>query len=259
MVGDMQQAAGSIVVGETQVSSCNDDLPDMPELHGASTLPNSEPHFCRKGKVQLDPPEAQNIQIFVRVLRLGLFEVLRDVIPLPQDCYATQFMPSGGLEKVPVQVEMELCSLLNNGNVWCAGPTNAGLLVPVVIGVLTFGAPFPTPLLMVLQHMSLWKFLVVAPPLWSLVALFLPLVPSSLGWCLVSSVRPQSRRAARLLRQPEWLGSLLLRLPSSPLLLVLVLVFSRLVPLCPSLRAKSLWSRLLPLSLVLSWGPLRLL
>ena len=70
----------------------------MTELHAAFTLSNSEPHFCRKEQVQLDPlhPEAQQqIQIFVkegqrlRVLRLGLFEVLRDVIPFLEDCYAT--------------------------------------------------------------------------------------------------------------------------------------------------------------------------
>ena len=76
-----------------------------------------------------------------------------------------------------MHMEMELDLFLGNGNVWYAGPTNAGLHVPVVVDVLNLGAPSPTPLLVALQHMSLWRFLVVVPHLWSLVGLLLPLVP----------------------------------------------------------------------------------
>ena len=88
-----------------------------------------------------------------------------------------------------MQVDMELDLFLGNGNVWYAGPTNAGLHVPVVIDVLNRGAPSPTPLQLDLQHMSLWWSLGAVPLLWS--------------WCSAPSVRPQPQRAARLLRQPE--------------------------------------------------------
>ena len=75
LVEDVQQAEGSIIVGETEASSCNDDLPYMLEMHGVFTLSDSEPHFCRKGKVAARPspspsssslPEAQQVQIFVK-------------------------------------------------------------------------------------------------------------------------------------------------------------------------------------------------
>ena len=97
---------------------------------------------------------------------------------------------------MPVQVEMKLDLLLGNGNVRYAGLTNAGLHDPVVIDVLNLAAPSPSPLLEVLL-----RFLIEAPPR-SLVGLLLHLVPpSSLGWCLVPSVRTQPRRAARPLRR----------------------------------------------------------
>ena len=200
--------------------------------------------------MQLDLPEAQKIQIFVKerqrlrvlVLLLGPFEALHNLVPLLEDCYtpcgtrllllsctAIDESLNGGCTihvfrrlrgGVPVQVEIELNFFLGNGNVWNAGPTDAGLQVSVAFNVLHPGTPSSIPLQVVLQHMSLWWFLVVVPPLWSLVVLLLPLVPpSSLGWCLVPSVRPLPQRAARVLRQPERLGSLLscawLQAPSS--------------------------------------------
>ena len=63
---DLQQAAGSIVAGETAASSCNDSLPHITELRGALTLSNSEPHFCRKGKVQRDPQGKRKKNNFLR-------------------------------------------------------------------------------------------------------------------------------------------------------------------------------------------------
>ena len=54
---DLQQTAGSIVVGETEASSCNDDLPDLPELHGA---------FTRLKGAARPPESAKNHNLFLR-------------------------------------------------------------------------------------------------------------------------------------------------------------------------------------------------
>ena len=58
LFGDLQQqAAGSIFAGEAEVSSsCNDDPPDMLELHGAFTLTNSSPHFLQEREGAARPP-----------------------------------------------------------------------------------------------------------------------------------------------------------------------------------------------------------
>ena len=83
---------------------------------------------------------------------------------------------------VLVQVEMELGMFLGNGNVWYAGPTDAGLHVPVAIGVLNPEAPFPT------------------------------LLPVVHGGLPLVRLLPSGGKAPR---RPERLGSLLLRLASS--------------------------------------------
>ena len=96
-------------------------------------------------------------------------------------------------------------------------------------------------------HIPCW-FLDVFPFSRIMVVLLLPLVlPSSLGWCLVPSVRPLLLRVARFLRQPGRLVSV----PKAPLL-ARVLVFCRLVLLLTLLKTKNTGLRPLlpPLSLV---------
>ena len=131
---------------------------------------------------------------------MGQFELLNTVVPFSEECQATfgsrmlrltctamdESLNAGctihvfrRLRGGAVQVDMELGLFLGNGNVRCAGPTKAGLHVPVVIGVLNPWAPSSTPSQVVLEHVSLWWFVVVVvvPPLWSLVG-------SSLApWC----------------------------------------------------------------------------
>ena len=222
-----------------EASSCNDDLPDMPELHGAFTLSNSEPHFCRKGKVQFDPPrKRKKKQIFVkegqrlRVLRLGLFEVLHNVIPLPEDCYATcgtrllrlnctamdeslnagctihAFRRLGG---GAVQVDMELDLFLGNGSYRCAQPRST------LPHSFTAGPPAHVPVVVrgVVPPCGAWW--VFSSP-GALLVPWLVFGPLGKAPAPKGSKAPPTARAAGLAST--------------------VLVFSRLVPLCLPPRSK---------------------
>ena len=109
----------------------------------------------------------------------------------------------------PCKEVIKLDLFLGNGNAWYAVLIGVGLPVPVVIGVLNpvvrflhshAGGP-PT-------HVPVLVPGTCSPSLGSMVVLLLPLVlPSSLGWCSVPSVRLLLLRVARFLRQPGRLVS----------------------------------------------------
>ena len=212
LAGDLQRAAGSIAASEAaDSSSCTDDLPHKPELHGSFTLTNSEPQFCRKGKAKFQPLETQKIQMFVkegellRGLRVGQFEVLNTVLPFSEEYFATcgsrplrlnnTAMDEGltpgctihvlrRLRRAPAQEVMELDLFPGNGTARCAVLIDVGLPVPVGIGVLNSVVLFSIRMPVVPQHRSLCWSLVVFPFPRIVVVFLLSVVhPLSLGWC----------------------------------------------------------------------------
>ena len=200
----------------------------LPRLTQSNTSAGKErcSPTSRSTKIQIFVKEGQRL----RVLRLGLFEGLHNVIPLLEDCYSTCGTRLLRLSCTAMDESLNAGWTIHvfrrvEGGARAGGSAMAmhamrgrQVLFTASALLLTPGAPSPTPLQVVLQHMSLWWFLVVVPcgAWWVFSCPWCP--PSSLGWCLVPSVRPQPQRAATLLRLPQRLCSLLLRLASSPLL-----------------------------------------